>query len=134
MLHMTERPVGDVMILDLGGRIASGPAEIDLGDKVRSILLCGYRKLLVNLAEVTSTDASGVSALLGALLAARESQAEMRLVNVTSRLTDSLIVTALYRYFAVDESEQKALVSFHPEWSDTSAGVEDFGYSQAHAA
>ena len=135
MLHMIERPIGDVMILDLHGRIASGPAEIDLGDKVRSVLLCGHRKLLLNLAEVTSSDASGVSALLGALLAARECKAEVRLVNVTRRLTDSLIVVALYRYFSAFDSEQEALVSFSPQRPDTSTDkAQDLWHQAVRAA
>ena len=43
MMQMIERPVGDVMILDLHGRMAAGAAEIGLCDKVRSVLLGGYR-------------------------------------------------------------------------------------------
>jgi anti-anti-sigma factor len=134
MLHMRERPTGDVMILDLQGRMASGAAETALGDKVRSVLLCGYRKLLLNLAEVTSSDASGVSAFVGALLAARECQAEVRLVNVTRRLTDSLIVVALYRYFSAFDTEKEALVSLlqQPDMA-TEAGAE-IGCQTARAA
>jgi anti-sigma B factor antagonist len=112
MLRMTERPAGDVMILDLQGTITPGPAEVDLGDKVRSILYSGYRKLLLNLANVTSSDASGVSALLGTLICARNSQAEVKLLNVTRRMTDVLIIVALHRYFATFDSEQEALASF----------------------
>ena len=112
MMQMTERPVGDVVILDLHGTIAPGLAEVGLGDKVKSILYGGCRKLLLNLAGVTSSDASGVSALVGALLSARESRAEVKLLNVTQRLTDILIIVALYRYFAAFDAEQEALESF----------------------
>ena len=112
MLRMTERPHGDVMILDLDGRISPGPKEVNLGDKVRSILCCGYRKLILNLAGVTSSDASGVSALLGALLAARDGQAELKLLHVTRRMTELLIIVALLRYFVVFDSEREALESF----------------------
>ena len=125
MMHVIERPIGDVMILDLHGRIASGPAETDLGDKVRSVLRCGYRKILLNLAAVTSTDASGVSAMLGALLAARECKAQVRLVNVTRRLKDLLIIVALHRYFSAFDSEEDALVSFRPQPEGASAGLRE---------
>ena len=112
MLRMTERPNGDVMILDLHGTISPGQ-DADLGDKVRRILYRGHRKLVLNLANATSSNATGVSALLTTLLTARDCNAELRLVNVTRRMTDLLIIVALYRYFDVCDSEQEAIESFH---------------------
>jgi len=111
---MTERPVGDVMILDLHGTLSPGVAEVNLGDKVRSILYSGHRKLLLNLAAMTSTDSSAVSALVGALLAAQAVHAEIKLVNVMTRLKDVLIIVALHSYFTIFDSEEEALESFRP--------------------
>lgn len=79
--------------------------------------------ILLNRAAVTSTDASGVSAMLGALLAAREFKAQVRLVNVTRRLKDLLIIVALHRYFSAFDSEADALVSFRPQPEGASAGL-----------
>jgi len=115
MLRMTERPSGDMMILDLCGTIAAGTPEVELRDKVRSILFRGHRKVLLNLAEATSSDASGVSAFLGALLDARDAGAELRLVHVTARIADLRIIIALHRYFTVFESEADAVASFCAE-------------------
>jgi anti-sigma B factor antagonist len=114
MLRMSERPVGDVMILDLHGTLSPGVAEVNLGDKVRSILYCGHQKLLLNLADMRSADSSAISALVGALIAARAVHAEIKLVNVTRRLKDVLIIVALHRYFATFDSEEEALASFRP--------------------
>ena len=115
MLQMKERPSGDVMVLDVRGSIASGAPEVEVGDKVRSILFRGYRKVLLNLAGATSSDASGVSAFLGALIEARAVGADVRLLHVTRRMTDLRIIVALHRYFTVFESEGEALDSFGAE-------------------
>lgn len=112
MLRMTERQTGDVMILDLHGRIAAGTPEVELRDKVRSVLYRDYRKVLLNLEGATSSDASGVSAFLGALIDARAAGADLRLVHVTTRMEDLRIIVALYRYFTVFESEADAVASF----------------------
>jgi anti-anti-sigma factor len=112
MLLLKERILGDVMILDVRGTIAAGAPEVKLRDKVRSILYRGHRKMLLNLAEATSSDASGVSAFLGALLDARDAGAELRLVHVTARIEDLRIIVALYRYFTVFDSEDDAVASF----------------------
>lgn len=112
MLLLKERISGDVMILDVCGTVAAGAPEVELRDKVRSILYRGHRKMLLNLAEATSSDASGVSAFLGALLDARDAGAELRLVHVTARIDDLRIIVALYRYFMVFDSEDDAVASF----------------------
>lgn len=117
MLRMKERPSGDVMILDLCGTIAAGTSAIDMGDKVRNVLFRGYRKLLLNLEGATSSDPSGISAFLGALIDAREVGGDVRLVNVTRTMTDLTIIVALCRYFSVFESEDEAVNSFGAERS-----------------
>ena len=124
MLLLKERMSGEVMILDVCGTIAAGGSEVHLRDKVRSILYRGHRKVLLNLAEATSSDASGVSAFLGALLDAREARADLRLVHVTTRIDDLRIIVALYRYFTVFESEEDAVASFGAELTapDAAAG------------
>ena len=111
MLQMQERPSGDVMILDLRGNISAGVPEVEIGDKIRSILFRDYRKVLVNLAGAASSDASGVSAFLGALIAAREAGADLRLVHVTQRM-DLRIIVALCCYFDVFDSEAEGIGSF----------------------
>ena len=112
MLRMSERALDDVMILDLHGAVRPWSADISLDDKVRSVLFRGYRKLLLNLGHMSSTDASAISALVGALLTAREAGGEIRLLNVTRRMKDLLVIVALYEYFTVFDSEQEALESF----------------------
>jgi len=112
MLRMSERALDDVVILDLHGTVRPWSADITLDDKVRSVLFRGYRKLLLNLAHMSSADASAISALVGALLTAREAGGEIRLLNVTRRMKDLLVIVALYEYFTVFDSEQDALESF----------------------
>ena len=115
MLRMKERPVGEVMILDVQGTVSpDSVAEAAFDDNVRSVLRRGYRKILLNLAAMTSSDASGISALLGALHLTREAGAELRLLHVTRRLEDILIIVALHRYFVAYGSEAEALESFRP--------------------
>jgi anti-anti-sigma factor len=112
MLRIKERPSGDVMVLDLRGRMTTGVPEIEFGNTVRSVLFRGYRKVLVNLEAATSSDPSGVSAFLGALIDAGAVGAELRLVHVTRRIADLGIIVALHRYFRVYESERDAMASF----------------------
>jgi anti-anti-sigma factor len=115
MLRMRERTSGDVVIVEISGRIAAGAAETEIGHKVRSVLFRGYRKVLLNLGKAISSDASGVSAFLGALIDAHAVGAELRLVHVTRRMKDLCIIAALHRYFSVFDSEDEGVASFGAE-------------------
>ena len=59
-MHIEERVVGDVMVLDLKGRITLGEGDELLKDKVNSLLNQGRKKLLLNLAEVPYVDSAGL--------------------------------------------------------------------------
>ena len=113
MLHIESRLVDDVLILDLIGRVASGEPQELVTRRIQSALHAGYRRLVVNLEHATSADASGVSALLGAYLAARDAGGDLRLVNIR-RFAELLILTPLYTSFDVSDSEEEALARFAP--------------------
>ena len=73
--------------------------------------------------------------MLGALLAAREHAGEVRLLNVTRRLTSIGIVVALHRYFSVFDSEEEALESVGASLAGMSADVQHELWARAvHAA
>ena len=117
-----------MMILDVNGDVDPGPAELVLGAKVHGVLACGYRKILLNLAGMTSSNASAINALLGALRATREAGAELKLSNVGRRLKSLLILVALHRHFEVFDSEQGAVTSLRsgspvPEAAGRSLGA-----------
>lgn len=112
MLRIEHRRVNDVIVLDVKGKITPGDPERALATAVSSTILQGCRKLVLNLAETTSSDASGISALLDAYLQMRASGGELKLVRIERRFAQLLIVVALYTYFDVRESEQEALASF----------------------
>src|SRR5687767_13539855 len=108
MLRIAERQSGEVMVITIRGQIAAGGADTAVCDRIRHVLFRGYRQIVVDLAFATSTDASGVSSLLGALLDARASGAEVRLANATA-FGDLQILTALLRYFDAYDSAADAV-------------------------
>jgi anti-sigma B factor antagonist len=123
MLRIIERQTGDVVILDLVGTITSGAPAGAVVDTVRKVVLGGCRKVLLNMARARSSDASGVSAPVGALLAAREAGAEIKLASVVGGIDDLRIVAALYRYFSVFDSPEEALDSFREAGAADAVGA-----------
>ncbi len=58
-MQIEERAVGDVVVLDLKGRITLGEGDELLKDKVNSLVNQGHKKIVLNLAEVPYIDSAG---------------------------------------------------------------------------
>jgi anti-anti-sigma regulatory factor len=108
MLRITRRQVDDVMVLGLRGTIAPGAPVDILRDAVRQALAQGIRTLVLDLTRATSTNPSGVSALLTAKLDGLAAGAEVVVTNVTKGM-DMVVAAALFRYFEVFDTPESAL-------------------------
>ena len=52
-MELLERRVGDVVVLDIGGRLTLGDDSMRLKDKVNSLLHDGMRNILLDLGDVS---------------------------------------------------------------------------------
>jgi anti-sigma B factor antagonist len=108
-LKITDHEVDGVAVLALEGRIVLGEETVALGDKVKSLLAAGTKKLVLDLKNVTMIDSSGLDTLVTAHTSAKWSGATLRLCNLGSRTTKLLQITRLVNVFEVSDSEADAL-------------------------
>ena len=99
-MQIDERAVGDVVVLDLKGKITLGEGDELLKDKVNSLVNQGHRKIVLNLAGVRTY--TTVSRQGGSL----------KLLNLTKRIMDLLSITKLLTVFETFDSESDAVRSF----------------------
>jgi anti-sigma B factor antagonist len=111
-MQITERQVGDVMILDLKGKITLGEGDELLKDKVNSIVSQGRRKIVLNLAEVPYLDSAGLGEVVRAYTTVSRQGGSLKLLNLTKRITDLLSITKLLTVFDTFDSEDEAVRSF----------------------
>ena len=111
-MEIVERAVGDIIILDLEGKLTIGDGAELLRDKVTSIVFQGQSKVLLNLAGVPYMDSGGLGELVRCSMAARRANGAVKLVNLTSRITDLLTITKLLTVFDTFDTEAEALASF----------------------
>ena len=109
---MTERTVDDVTILDLDGRLTIDAGAEQLRDTIKRLATQGRAKVLINLAKVPYVDSGGLGELVHSLVSARKTQGEVKLMGLTSRITDLLAITRLVTVFDTYETERDALGSF----------------------
>ncbi len=110
-MQINERQVGDVTVLDLDGRLVAGDNAELLRDKVASVVFQGRRKVLLNLAKVPYMDSAGLGEMVRCSLIVSRENGKIKLVNLTSRITDLLTITRLVTVFDTFDSEEKALAS-----------------------
>jgi anti-sigma B factor antagonist len=112
VLHIDERVVGDVTILDLKGKITLGEGDETLKDKINSLVLQNRRRILLNLAEVPYIDSAGLGAIVRTYTTVTNQGGQLKLVNLTKRITDLLSITKLLTVFETFDSEPDALKSY----------------------
>lgn len=111
-MQIDERTIGDVLILDIKGRITLGEGDELLKDKVNSLLNQGNKKIVLNLAEVPYVDSAGLGEIVRTYTTVSRQGGSLKLLNLTKRITDLLAITKLLTVFEVYESETDAVQSF----------------------
>jgi anti-sigma B factor antagonist len=112
-MQLDQRIVGDVAIVTVTGDITLNQgANVVLKDKVQSLLLQGYKNLLFDLGGVSNMDSAGLGELVHAYVSTKNRGGSLRLLHVTKRLHNLLVVTKLLTVFDTYDSEADALASF----------------------
>jgi anti-sigma B factor antagonist len=111
-MQIDQRAVGDVVVLDLKGKITLGEGDELLKDKVNSLVNQGHRKIVLNLAEVPYIDSAGLGEIVRTYTTVSRQGGSLKLLNLTKRITDLLSITKLLTVFETFEAEDEAVRSF----------------------
>ena len=111
-MQIEERSAGDVVVLDLKGKMTLGEGDELLKDKINSLIHQGQKKLLLNLEGVPYIDSAGLGEIVRTYTTVSRQGGNLKLVNLTKRITDLLSITKLLTVFETFDSEAEALKSF----------------------
>ena len=111
-MDITKRRIGDVTILDLKGKLTINDGAEVLHDTVASVVFQGERQILLNLAGVPYMDSGGLGELVRCSVITGRASGAVKLINLTSKITDLLAITKLSNVFDSFDSESEALASF----------------------
>ena len=112
-MHISERAVGNVMIVDVSGKITLGDGgDAALKDKMRSLIQQGQKNILLNLGDVSYVDSAGLGAIVGSYATLNKNGGALKLVNTTKRIKDLLSITKLLMVFECHDNEADAVKSF----------------------
>jgi anti-sigma B factor antagonist len=112
-MQIEERIVNDVTILDLKGKITLGEGDEALKDKINSLIQQDKKKLVLNLEGVPYIDSAGLGEIVRTYTTVSRQGGQLKLVNLTKRITDLLSITKLLTVFETFDAEPEALKSYH---------------------
>ena len=111
-MQIEERSVGEVTLLDLKGKMTLGEGDELLKDKVNSLASQGRRKIVLNLGEVPYIDSAGLGEIVRTYTTVTREGGQLKLLNLTKRITDLLAITKLLTVFETYDTEADAVRSF----------------------
>jgi anti-sigma B factor antagonist len=110
--NLNIRETNGVSIVDVSGRIALGDGVGPLREGIRELADTGHRQILLNLAGISYLDSSGIGVLVSAFATLNRLGGHLKLVNLTGRVKDLLLITKLFTVFEVYDDEATAITSF----------------------
>lgn len=112
-LTVKIRKVDTVSVMDLSGKLTIGEPVMQLRDALRAQVASGDSKFIVNLADVSYVDSSGLGELVSSYTTVRNKGGDVKLLKLTAKIKDLLQMTKLLTVFDVYDDEAKALASLN---------------------
>jgi anti-sigma B factor antagonist len=111
-LQVRQRELENILILDLHGRIVAGAEATDLRNTVSALRERGTVNAILNLKQVHFLDSTGLGALVVGHSTFRKAGGAMKLLHVSKRIAELMIITKLSTVFEIYNDEQAAIDSF----------------------
>jgi anti-sigma B factor antagonist len=112
-MQIEQRTNGDVAIVGISGDITlSKGGDVLLKDKIQSLLQQGHRKIVLDMGNVSYVDSAGLGQLVQVYATTSHLGGSLKLLNLTKRLRDLLVLTKLLTVFDAYDSESEAIASF----------------------
>ena len=110
-MAFSERRIDGIIILDLDGQLTEMTGN-EMWERIRGLAAAGDRRILLNLADVSYVDSSGLGTMVASFVAMKCVGGALKLLNPTRRTRQLLAVTALTTVLQAFDSEVLALASF----------------------
>jgi len=104
-----------VTILDLKGRITVGPEATALREKIAELVSAGIKSLVLDMAHVDYIDSTGLGALVMVATSLRRAGGNVKLLSLSRRTIELLVMTKLATVFEIFNDEQDAINSYYPD-------------------
>ena len=113
-MDIEQREREGITILDIKGRLIVGEPASSLREHVKELCDAGKRNIILNLKEVDYIDSTGLGSLVISFTTLQKAGGGLKVMNLTRRNIELLVLTKLTTVFEIFENEQDAINSFFP--------------------
>ena len=110
-LHIADRVVSDVTILDMQGRLVLDETEY-FRRRIEDLIRENRLHIVLNLKGVTYIDSAGVGMMVGKFLSVRRLGGDIKLLHLSPRSYRVMTITKLLTVFDAFDSEEQAIAAF----------------------
>lgn len=111
-MEVDIRQEADVVIVDLKGRLVAGTGAEQLQAIMNEIIASDWKKVILNLSEVTKIDSAGIGELVASDRLAKRFGSTLKLVHLTGQIKEIFELSQLLPLLTIFESEEAALAAF----------------------
>jgi anti-sigma B factor antagonist len=108
---LNTRKSGEVVIIDMSGRLSIGEAVLLLRSTIRRFVEDGTVKFVLNLGNVSHIDSAGLGELVSTYTSVRNRGGDAKLLNLDKKAKDLMQMTKLLTVFDTYNDEAKAIQS-----------------------
>ncbi len=106
------RTQADVKVIKLRGRLNLGESVDRMRQTFDDLIAAGQVRFVVDMAEVSMVDSSGIGLLVRCLTAAKQNAGSLKLLNPSKFAVQTLRMTGLLNLFEVFDDLEQAVASF----------------------
>jgi anti-sigma B factor antagonist len=114
-LKIQQHEVDGIVILEMEGRMVLGNHLTDVQERITGNIHRGNVKQILNLRQVSTIDSSGLGTLVLVHSTVENAGGALKLLHLSKRHLELMILTKLTGVFEIFDSEQDAINSFYPE-------------------
>jgi anti-sigma B factor antagonist len=114
-IEIQQRDREGITVLDLKGRLTVGDDVSRFRTQLQKLIDSGHRNIVLNMEQVDYIDSTGLGALVMAYTSMQRAGGKIKLLNLSRRSIELLVMTKLTTIFEVFDDEQSAINSFFPD-------------------
>jgi anti-sigma B factor antagonist len=111
-MTISERRVRDVTVLDIKGKMTLGEGGELLRERVTWLIRQGRYHVLLNMESMPYMDSAGLGAVIRCKYELERRLGSLKLLYVTKRAMDLLLITSLHQDIEIYDEEATAIASF----------------------
>jgi len=111
-MKLSQKEIGNVVVLELSGSIVGGPDASLLNDKLHELVEQGKTRVVADLSQVDWMNSSGLGILIGGLTTMRNQNGDLKLACITERIQSLLMITKLLSVFDTYDDLEAAIQSY----------------------